>query len=132
MVLAMKLSGVHHVAIKVADLQRAETFYVRVLGLPVLKRWPSLDGQQDRSVWLDLGAGVFFALERSDGALPAKPEDAPGIHMLALLIPRSERESWIEKLASAGHPIYEHTSYTIYVRDPEGNRIGLSHWPESI
>ncbi len=128
----MRLSGVHHVAIKVADLSRAESFYVGVLGLPVLKRWPSNDGPHDRSVWVDLGAGAFFALERSDGASPAKPENAPGLHVWALQIRRSEREGWAAKLAGAGHPIYQHTNYTIYVQDPEGNRIGLSHWPESI
>jgi glyoxylase I family protein len=132
MVLPMRPSGVHHVAIKVADLHRAESFYAGVLGMPVLKRWPSTDGQQDRSVWLDLGAGAFFALERSDGALPAKPENAPGLHVLALQIQRSEREAWAAKLADAGHPIYRHTHHTIYVQDPEGNRVGLSHWPESI
>ena len=132
MVPPMMLSGVHHIAIKVVDLQRAEAFYVGVLGMSVLKRWPSNDGQQDRSLWLDLGGDAFFAIERSDKALPAKPENAPGFHVLALKIRRSEREGWTAKLAGAGHPIYQHTNYTIYVQDPEGNRIGLSHWPESI
>jgi glyoxylase I family protein len=131
MVMPMIPSAVHHVAIKVADLARAEAFYVGVLGLHVLRRWPASDAMGDRSVWLELGAGAFLALERSEGALPAKAENAPGIHLLALHIRRQERAIWIEKLASAGHPIYQHTDYTIYVKDPEGNRIGLSHWGES-
>ena len=121
-------SGTHHVAIKVADLARAEAFYVGVLRLPVLRRWPAGDGAGDRAVWLDLGAGAFLALERSPAAQSAKDENAPGIHLLALHIRQEERASWIEKLAEAGHPIYQHTDFTIYVKDPEGNRIGLSHW----
>jgi hypothetical protein len=126
----MEPSGIHHVAVKVADLARAEAFYVGVLGLPVLRRWPTSDGKQVRSLWLELGAGAFLAIERSDGPGPSKTEADPGLHLLALRIRRSERERWIAKLASAGFPIYQHTDYTLYVQDPEGNRIGLSHWGE--
>ncbi len=132
MVKAMSPAAVHHMAIKVADLARAQAFYVGVLGLPVLRRWPSPDGAGDRSIWLDLGGGAFLALERADGAQPAKAEDAPGLHLLALRIGRAERESWIAKLALAGHPVYQSTDYTLYVKDPEGNRIGLSHWPDPV
>jgi catechol 2,3-dioxygenase-like lactoylglutathione lyase family enzyme len=128
MVMPMIPSGAHHVAIKVADLARAEAFYAGVLGLPLLRRWPASDGVGDRSVWLGLGAGAFLALERSEGAQPAKAENAPGLHLLALHIERADKEAWIAKLAEAGHPIYQHTDYTVYVKDPEGNRIGLSHW----
>ena len=126
---------VHHVAVKVADLARAESFYVGVLGLSVVRRWPLPDGSDasgDRSLWLDLGAGAFLALERSEAPGAEKAEGGPGIHLVALHIPRSERASWIAKLAQAGHPVYQQTDYTLYVRDPEGNRIGLSHWPDSI
>jgi catechol 2,3-dioxygenase-like lactoylglutathione lyase family enzyme len=121
---------VHHVAVKVADLARAEAFYATVLGLPVLRRWPMPDGRGERSLWLDLGVGAFLALERAERHEPEKADDATGIHLVALSIPSSEREAWIANLAHAGHPVYQQTDYTIYVRDPEGNRIGLSHWPE--
>jgi len=127
---------VHHLAVKVSDLARAEAFYVGVLGLSVLRRWPLPDGigasgaSGDRSLWLELGAGAFLALERANAAGDEKSEDAPGIHLVALSIPRSEREAWIAKLAESGHPVYQTTDYTLYVRDPEGNRIGLSHWPD--
>jgi glyoxylase I family protein len=132
-VASMSPTHIQHVAVKVVDLARAEAFYVGVLGLPVLRRWPLHDGSGasgDRSLWLDLGEGAFLALERADAAGAGKLEDTPGIHLVALHIPRSERQSWMAKLAQAGHPIYQQTDYTIYVRDPEGNRIGLSHWPE--
>ncbi len=120
---------VHHVAVKVVDLPRAEAFYATVLGLPVLRRWPLPDGGE-RSIWLDLGAGAFLALERADVREPVKAEGASGIHLVALHIQSSEREAWIARLDQAGYPVYQQTDYTLYVRDPEGNRIGLSHWPE--
>jgi glyoxylase I family protein len=123
--------GVHHIAVKVADLARAEAFYVGVLGLSVLRRWPSSDGTQDRSVWLDVGGGAFLALERSEVSLD-KPENASGIHLVALRMRREEREAWRARLARAGCAIYHQTDYTLYLRDPEGNRVGLSHWPEPV
>jgi catechol 2,3-dioxygenase-like lactoylglutathione lyase family enzyme len=126
----MSLPRIHHLALKVADLARAETFYASVLGLPVLRRWPRSDGSGERSLWLDLGQGAFLALECADGPAPAKDEGAPGIHLVALCIARGEREAWIGKLAHAGHTIYHQTDHTLYVRDPEGNRVGLSHWPD--
>jgi catechol-2,3-dioxygenase len=123
--------GVHHIAVLVRDLAVMETFYREVLGLPVLRR----DGQ--RSVWLDLGAGAFLALETSPvsaaAAAPATAGDdgeRPGLHLLALRIARDERDAWARRFAEAGVDVYRRTAYTLYVRDPEGNRLGVSHFPE--
>ncbi len=123
---------VHHLALKAMDLPRMERFYRDVLGLAVVRRWPAPDGQGDRSVWLDLGAGTFLALERATQPRQPPGEEEPGLHMLALRIARAERVDWIRKLGEAGAPLYRHTDYTIYVKDPEGNRIGLSHWPDPV
>jgi catechol-2,3-dioxygenase len=125
----MQPTAVHHVAIKVVDLPRAEFFYCDLLGLPVLRRWSTPDGS-DRSLWLDLGGGAFLALERADAGSEPKAEVAAGMHLLALKIDRADRATWLGKLAAANCPIYQQTDYTLYVRDPEGNRVGLSHWPD--
>jgi glyoxylase I family protein len=125
----MQPTAVHHVAIKVVDLPRAEAFYGGLLGLPVLRRWPMADGSE-RSLWLDLGGGAFLALERAEVAAEPKDEGAAGVHLLALTIDRGDRAAWLDKLAAANCPVYQQTDYTLYVRDPEGNRVGLSHWPE--
>jgi glyoxylase I family protein len=124
--------GVHHVAIGVRDLVRCEAFYTGVLGLPVLRRWPAADGAGDRSVWLDLGRGAFLALERVGGAPPARvSDDAPGYLMVALAIARAARGGWEARLGAAGVAVLHRTDYTLYVADPEGNRVGLSHWPDA-
>ena len=125
-------TAVHHVAIKVRDLARAERFFVQTLGLAVLRRWPAPDGSGERSLWLDLGAGAFLALEKSSNEGEPVAADAPGLHLLALRIERAERQAWIDRLAKAGAPLYDQTAFTIYCQDPEGNRIGLSHWPDSV
>ena len=129
--------ALHHLAIQCRDLGRCEQFYREVLGLEVLRRWPRPDGS-DRSVWLALEGG-FLALERAAegaGTGSGGGEQSPfrdgmaGLHLFALRIPAGERRSWEARLAARGVPIVHRTRWTLYVRDPEGNRIGLSHHPE--
>jgi catechol 2,3-dioxygenase-like lactoylglutathione lyase family enzyme len=122
--------AIHHLAIQCADLERSERFYRDLLGLPVLRRWPGPDGR-DRSVWLAAGDG-FLALERAGEPPTEMAWRSPrsGFHLLALRIAPGERAGWEAKLAAAGVEVVERTGWTIYLRDPEGNRIGLSHHPE--
>lgn len=123
--------AVHHLAIKVADLDRAERFYAHVVGLPVLRRWDDERGRP-RSVWLALGeAGAFVALERAERHSPVRVDDAPGMHCLAFGIGVLEREALRERLRHAGVPIERESDYTTYARDPDGNLIGWSHYPEN-
>jgi len=127
--------GFHHLAIQVRDLAATERFYREVLGLAVLERWPASDGTTERSVWLDVGDGAFLALERVAGGATAAEDAAraerPGLHLVALRIERAARDVWAQRLAAAGVDVYARTAFTLYVCDPEGNRVGLSHWPES-
>ena len=128
--------GVHHLAIQVRDLAAAERFYCDTLGLRVVRRWPAADGAGERSIWVDTGDGAFLALEVTtaaprtpDGdagcpALPRRP--APGRAAHRRRRPRAPGRS---ASRSAGVAVYHQTAFTIYVRDPEGNRIGLSHYP---
>ncbi|HTA21352.1 MAG TPA: VOC family protein [Polyangia bacterium] len=150
--------GFHHLAIQVRDLAATERFYREVLGLAVLERWPALegpsaggggaggvagpevppkaaDGNGERSVWLAVGDGAFLALERVAGGATAAEDAAraarPGLHLVALRIERAAREAWVQRLAAAGVAVEARTAFTLYVRDPEGNRVGLSHWPHA-
>ena len=132
--------GVHHVAIAVHDLTTVEAFYTDVLGLPILRRWPVAgemhgDDRRDRSVWCDLGGGAFLALERAAEGEPtgqSAAADRPlGYLMIALRITRASRAEWEARLAAAGVAVVHRTDYTLYIADPEGNRVGLSHWPDA-
>lgn len=118
----------HHLAVKTQNLAKSEAFYVSVLGLPVLKRHE--DARGPRSLWLGLGDSAFLAVERADAPeAPTRLDDGAGWHCVALTMDVSERASWMAKLEAAGHPIFHQTPYSIYVRDPDGAVVALSHFP---
>ena len=127
-------AGFHHVAVQVRDLAAAETFYSGTLGLPVLRRWLADDGSE-RSLWLDVGNGEFLALERAAADTPP-PSERPlrdghaGWHLVALRIDAAARATWEQHFQAAGVPVVYRSDFTLYVRDPEGNRVGLSHYPD--
>lgn len=124
----------HHLAVQCADLAGCERFYREVLGLEVLCRWPLAGSEgEDRSVWLSLGEGQgFIALERARAPAErgAFRDGRAGLHLIALRIAPAERAVWEERLKEAGVPVVHRTRFTLYFRDPEGNRIGLSHHPD--
>jgi catechol 2,3-dioxygenase-like lactoylglutathione lyase family enzyme len=120
--------------VKVHDVTRAERFYVGLLGLRVLARHEDERGL--RSLWLALGdrgelgeRQPFLAVERAEQDTPRREDDAPGWHCVALGIDVEQREAWRRALAAAGHGVFRETAYTLYVRDPEGSVVALSHHP---
>ncbi len=127
----MTVRGFHHVAIVVADLDASEAFYLDVLGLSLLRRHFTESGAH-RASWVGLGDGSFLALERAGLDGPTRVDEAPGAHCVALGIERAAREHWAERLERAGFPLQRRTAFTLYVRDPDGVLVGLSHHPEPV
>lgn len=123
----MRTSGLHHLAVRTSDLAASERFYAGVLGLPVLERFFFEDGRP-RSVWVGIGE-AFLALEVGPVG-PAPVDSDPGWHCVALRIERSEREAWRARLEAAGVRVERESPYTLYVRDPSGALVGLSHHPD--
>lgn len=128
----METLGVHHVAIKARDTRRTAAFYAEVLGLTETNR--NVDEHGLRSVWFECGA-VIVMVERSEQVVerhpPAFEADPPGLHLLALSIAPAARSDWVRRLEALGHPVVHETDFTIYVQDPEGNRVGLTTWPDA-
>jgi glyoxylase I family protein len=107
-------------------------FYRDVLGLSVIAQHKTADGTL-RSVWMGL-PGAFLALETVEGAAAAPApfrNQAPGWFLVALRIAPEEREAVREELQRAGVAIENETRWTLYVRDPEGNRVAFSHHPDA-
>jgi lactoylglutathione lyase len=115
----LPLGIVHHVALRVADVARSLAFYGGVLGLRERRRLEAPDGSL-RSAWLDAGA-VVLMLERQ---LRGAGADRGSGHVLAFAV--RDLQHWETRLAAAGVPILDRTEHTLYVRDPDGHRVGFS------
>jgi glyoxylase I family protein len=128
----MNVEGLHHVALQVRALQEMVAFYRDVLGLPVISEHQGSDGKL-RSVWLGL-PGAFLALETVSGE-PHPPtqfrNQTPGWFLVALRIAAADRERVRAELERALVAVEHETRWTLYVRDPEGNRVALSHHPHA-
>lgn len=111
----------HHIALRTPDVARLERFYVEVFGLVVRRR----DGE--RSVWLGLGDAVLM-LERARPEEP--PPDPRSLELLALTATSPhERDAIASRAAALGHAEEARTDHTIYFRDPDGRRVGVSTYP---
>ena len=114
----MERLSLHHLALRVADCERAAAFYAGVLGLREQRRFDE-DGRV-RSIWLDAGQ-VVVMLERS---LRGRGPDSGSGHLLALAV--DSLPDWEARLAAAGVSVDDRTEHTLYVRDPDGHRVGLT------
>lgn len=109
---------VHHVALRTRDLTRLRSFYEGTLGLPVVRVQP-------HSVWLDMG-GAILMLEAASEDEPRVP--AGSMELLALAMAAGERGAYEARLARGGVAVEARTPFTLYFRDPDGRRVGLSHF----
>jgi glyoxylase I family protein len=116
---------VHHIALRTADIAGLAAFYRDIVGLSVA------DGAETRrshGVWLSLGE-TWVMIEARE---PGEPGVLPGtMDLIAFAILPSERASFEAKLGRAGVAIEGHTTFTLYFRDPDGRRLGVSHYPSS-
>ena len=112
---------IHHLAFRSSDVPRVERFYVDVLGLDVLRR------DEGRSVWLDAG-GAILMLERRE---PDEPEVDPATkELVCFAVAPGDGARLGARLDEAGVAIEGRTAYTLYFRDPDGRRVGISSYPE--
>ncbi len=121
----MRTLGIHHVAIQVHDVEKVAAFYRDVLALPERARHHREDGSL-RSIWIEASSdGSFLAIEE----LRPGTRGTLGHSLVALRIDRQDRAAWLAHFEKAGVAIEKQTRWTVYVKDPEGNVIALSHHP---
>jgi glyoxylase I family protein len=107
---------IHHLALRARDPGVTERFYVSVIGLRVRSR-----DDARGSVWLDAGGAVVM-LERAEGGEPPIPAETKELVAFAI----DDLAAWRRRLAEASVAIEAETPHTLYVRDPDGRRVGLS------
>jgi glyoxylase I family protein len=116
-------ASLHHVALRVADCETSVRFYSGLLGLTELQR-RTQDGRL-LAVWLAVGPTILMLERRLRGS---GSQDGSG-HLLAFAI--DDLTAWIDRLARVGIPVDDRTDHTLYVRDPDGHRVGLTTYPRA-
>jgi len=104
--------GIHEIAFEVQDLERSLTFYRDTLGLPLYSRGP-------QQAWFSIGTQRL--------ALFTHDRPGSGQHF-ALLIPPEKAEQARAALIAQGFPeetMQQDDGLSVYVRDPDGNKIEL-------
>ena len=122
----MKIEGVGHVVLKVRDLDRAAAFYVGVLGLKEVGRFP------ERMAFFSAGTNHHDLAVMSVGPdAPSPPDTAVGLAHVALKIGDSldllrEAKTVLESHGVPIRGIRDHVvSQSIYCEDPDGNTVEL-------
>jgi catechol 2,3-dioxygenase-like lactoylglutathione lyase family enzyme len=102
-------TGLNHIALDVTDMPRSRDFYVKHLGLRVIRG-------DDRALFLGQGREFFLTLFRREQA---------GFHHYCYSIPRYEPDAAFAKLADAGlRPRRE--GQRIYFPDPDGYTVQIA------
>jgi catechol 2,3-dioxygenase-like lactoylglutathione lyase family enzyme len=118
----------HHVALGSRDVAALAEFYCSLL--QTSERTRHLDEVGGlRSVWLDL-SGVLLMIERAPASLEPGRVDGVGLgaFLLAFRANGEERRAFEERAARLGAKVESRSTYTSYLRDPEGNRIAVSEY----
>jgi catechol 2,3-dioxygenase len=127
-----------HVHLKVADLDRALSFYCGVLGFELQQKYGT------RAAFVSAGGyhhHIGLNTWESLGG-PPPPPGTTGLYHLAILYPRrADLADALRRLTAAGIPLdgaSDHgVSQALYLRDPDGNGIELywdrpaEEWPRN-
>jgi glyoxylase I family protein len=116
--MAPNFSGVHHVAICVDDVDRARSFYVRVIGCEERADRPDFGFP---GAWLDAGTQQIHLMEFGD---------APRT-MSHFALRVEDIDAWCAHLDSEGvtYNRSDHVpnaGYQVFLADPAGNQIELN------
>lgn len=118
---------VHHLALLARDVAAVAGFYRALLGVSELRRAEDAAGL--RAIWLDLD-GTILMVERAPADTLRR--DGLGLDGLYLAVDGGSGPEWERRLVAAGAAPDHRTASTLYARDPEGNRFGLSCWPDPL
>ena len=131
----IRVVGLDHINIRVADLERALRFYTEVLGLHVVQRTTRKDGSPGLAA-LRAGTSIIF-LQPSPGYTPVEHAQS-GLDHFSLEIEKFESPAAIEaylkerRVDIVEGPVKRFAAHgdgtSIYVRDPDGHRIELKQY----
>jgi catechol 2,3-dioxygenase-like lactoylglutathione lyase family enzyme len=129
----LRLLGLHHVTVIVADLDRTTAFYRDVLGLALVREGVNDDDPDARHFWFGDAhgtAGTLMSFMEYPEMEPAKV-GVGSVHHVALSVGSSdELDAWRDYLRSRGvdcTDVFERGGLrSIYLRDPDQNIIEIA------
>ena len=129
----MALTGLHHVTLICADLERTTAFYRDVLGLTLVREGMSEDDPGTRHFWFGDPAGtpgtLVTFLEYPD--LPEGTVGRGSTHHLAFGVSSPEEleawRAWLDRSDVPATEIFDRGGLrSIYVRDPDGHVLEIA------
>jgi catechol 2,3-dioxygenase-like lactoylglutathione lyase family enzyme len=131
----IQTQGVHHITLVGASRQISIDFWEGVLGMPLVFEQPNLDNADESHLYFDPGDGrliTVFTNETREVDITPNPEGIGNLHHLAFSVSRSTFIETAQRLDERG---IKHTGeidrgfmYSIYFRDPLGQRIELANF----
>jgi glyoxylase I family protein len=126
----MLLDGIHHIALNVKDLDRAERFYVKVLGFKVTHRF----SKGLRHLMLDAGNAAIALFEAPELEMKdalGQLSDKGYLH-LAFKTQRDRFPAILEELKKNnvvidGGPVKRGDGESIYFNDPDYNHLEIHY-----
>jgi len=129
----VSVTGIHHVALWVADLERARAFYADLLGGRAGALYHN-ERTGFRSYFVSFGPGARLELmSRPDVVAAVRATEVEGFAHVALSVGgRDEVDACVAALERAGVPVASRPRrtgdgfYEAVVLDPEGNRVEIT------
>lgn len=115
------MTRLHHLALRTRDVDGLVSFYERWFGLSVVR------DARPRSVWLGVGDAVLM-IEAADANEPTPL--ASSMELTAFAVSHDQRTRLRDELVRAAL-LEGETQHTLYFRDPDGRRVGVSSYPLS-
>jgi catechol 2,3-dioxygenase-like lactoylglutathione lyase family enzyme len=128
----IRVLGVDHVALSVADLERSRKFYEEVLGLKVSPRENQKPGTE---YFLDCGASLVGLIQGDPKGDKHELQDGGlGGNHFSFRVPTKDFDAAVEELKRRNVTITfekkRERSWSVYFLDPDGNKLELTSWPQ--
>ena len=126
---AVRVAGLDHVVLRVADIDRAIAFYGDVLGLPVERRLPEIGLVQLRA-----GTAMIDLVPRSEDEDEGRNMDHFAVRIERMDVPAIQahlKRHGIDPGEVRRRYGAEGYGSSIYVTDPDGNTVELKGPPET-